>query len=289
MSTASLFLHSIEPLHIGDGVSLGDVNLPVRRERITAWPVIDGPSVKGVLKDAVNGAGLGVFQVGRAFGTDDATAVAELIVQDARLLLLPVRTLQYTFMWLSCPMALNRWVRDLADMQIEGLDGLTSWLDPIAADEVVVPVGTVSADAHNKVVIEAFALSRRESAMATQWSRWLPMVLPDEDDWTRQRLNTRFGVVADELFSSITRLATSITTRNALIYDTRTVRDQALFSQEWVLPDTVFAGLIVDGATRTSQGDLLPLLATVLPGALSFGGDTSTGHGVCEPTIRFLR
>jgi CRISPR-associated protein Cmr4 len=45
---ALLMIHALTGLHPGSGTALGVVDLPVQRERHTAWPLIPGSSLKGV-------------------------------------------------------------------------------------------------------------------------------------------------------------------------------------------------------------------------------------------------
>lgn len=49
---ALLGLHARTSLHPGSGTALGAVDLPIQREKHTGWPMIQGSSLKGVLRDA---------------------------------------------------------------------------------------------------------------------------------------------------------------------------------------------------------------------------------------------
>ncbi len=48
-----LFIHCITPLHAGSDSDLGIVDLPIQRERHTSFPKIEGSSLKGAVRSAV--------------------------------------------------------------------------------------------------------------------------------------------------------------------------------------------------------------------------------------------
>lgn len=81
-----LFLVCETPLHAGSGDSLGIVDLPIQRERHTSFPKIEGSSLKGALREAVETKVLNAFKadksnksavknnlktINRVFGHDD--------------------------------------------------------------------------------------------------------------------------------------------------------------------------------------------------------------------------
>jgi CRISPR/Cas system CMR subunit Cmr4 (Cas7 group RAMP superfamily) len=45
------WIHALTPLHVGAGSGGGFIDLPIMREKTTAWPVVPGTAVKGVLAD----------------------------------------------------------------------------------------------------------------------------------------------------------------------------------------------------------------------------------------------
>ena len=145
-------IYTISPLHCGIGQTAGAVDLPVARESHTGLPFIPGTSLKGVVRDvlerydprhvegllgssppqpggsqdeaaapeAVGGAGTG----GRPEGRDDrsgALRAGNLLFTDARLLALPVRSLQRPFLYVTSPLALRRLERELHAFGVAGV------------------------------------------------------------------------------------------------------------------------------------------------------------------------
>lgn len=110
MNSALLGLLAETPIHPGCGRSMGVVDLPVAREAATDYPLIAGSSLKGALRDKAEA--VSKDQVEKRFGRPDQAG--DLLVADARLLLLPVRSLTGAYRWLTCPHILERFRRDLA-------------------------------------------------------------------------------------------------------------------------------------------------------------------------------
>ena len=121
-----MWVHAISPIHVGCGFGVGVVDLPILREKATNWPILPGSGLKGVVvaragaSDPDKRENLAQAAFGKPDTRDDkenkdvpANAGA-LIISDARLVLLPVRSLYGTFAWVTCPLALRRLARDLA-------------------------------------------------------------------------------------------------------------------------------------------------------------------------------
>ena len=117
MHAAMLGLLAETPIHPGAGRGIGVVDLPVAREAATDYPVLVGSSLKGALLDKM-----------RTTSADDATVrfgtkehAGDLLVSDARLLLLPVRSLTGSYRWTTCPHLIERSRRDLARAGVRSL------------------------------------------------------------------------------------------------------------------------------------------------------------------------
>ena len=140
-----LFLVCETPLHAGSGDSLGIVDLPIQRERHTSFPKIEGSSLKGALREAVeqkvNSKNFKAFndndvKVHRVFGYDDGglskTEINDLNnalkdkngkdkkdfagaigFTDARLLLFPVKSMKGVFAWVTSYKVLSQFLFDM--------------------------------------------------------------------------------------------------------------------------------------------------------------------------------
>src|SRR5580658_9756747 len=104
MALNLLFVHALSSLHPGTGQGVGAIDLPVARERATNLPFVAGSTLKGCLRAVY------ARDVKAVFGESDNQG--QLQVGDARLLLLPVRSLGTTFVWATSPYVLRRFQRD---------------------------------------------------------------------------------------------------------------------------------------------------------------------------------
>jgi CRISPR-associated protein Cmr4 len=308
---ALLGLHAQTALHPGAGTALGAVDLPVQRERHTHWPTIAGSALKGILRDAcrnslVRQGGLdsqelvnstrkmdspheradNTLALATLFGppTGDSSEFAGAVsVTDARLLAFPVRSLRGVFTWVSCPQALERLQRD-AD-----LVGLK------------VPVETLSLDDHRaavasdcpcridgRLVLEEFEFTCESKFLAAGLLDWLAdNLLPATAVYTatRSRFKKQFVVISDNDFTHFARHATEVCARVGLNYETKTVKDGALFYQEFLPAETVLYSVVLANSSRSKRpaeaGALLGSLRAFLPDMLQIGGDETTGKGLC--------
>ncbi|MFW6026709.1 MAG: type III-B CRISPR module RAMP protein Cmr4, partial [Candidatus Woesearchaeota archaeon] len=101
------------PFHAGSGDSLGIVDMPIQRERHTEFPKIEGSSVKGCLRSWFS-EDENQKHIALIFGPDDgAKHAGALGFTDARLLLFPVRSVKGIYAWITCPLVLKRFMKDI--------------------------------------------------------------------------------------------------------------------------------------------------------------------------------
>ncbi len=305
--SAILGLHAQTSLHPGSGTALGTVDLPVQRERHTLWPMIPGSALKGVLRDACRD------HVKAEHGGDRTTANREnrrltatfgpptesagehagaLSVTDARLLAFPVRSLKGVFAWVTCPAVLERLARDLALGRASGLD--ESMIPQVKRDNVVVP-GDDCPCLHESthVVLEEFVFERTANTSA-EVAGWVARhLLPDSPAFTatKERFCHCLLVLHDDDFTHFARHATEIVARVGLEIETKTVKDGALFYEEFLPPESLFYALVLAHDARGQAGPdkgaagVLEFLSSVIPPFLQVGANETTGKGYCATRL----
>jgi len=286
-TTRLLFLHAQTPLHPGSGTALGVVDLPVQRERHTEWPLVPGSAIKGILRDACRRAHGNDEDLFSAFGpetNEEDKHAGALSVTDARILAFPVRSLCGVFAWTTCPAVLQRLARDLA------LAGHTS--PPFdAAQTIPQPAKDHLACGDDSpllvdgrtVVLEEFDFQRDGDATAI--ADWIAENATG-DEYTRKRIPSHLVVLHDDDFTHFVRHATEVVARIGLDYERKTVKQGALFYQEFLPADTLFYCLVFANASRRKShgkpaAEIMEYLATNLPSVLQVGGDETTGKGIC--------
>lgn len=277
-----LYIHAISPLHSGVGQSTGTIDLPVARETITGWPHLPGSAIKGVLRDACEGA-VGQEQLEAMFGppTERASEGAgKLWFTDARLLCLPVRSYHGTFAWISCPLALRRWARDLRDA------GLTPPTLPTAnpsGNQIFVARGSALAlPSSGMVILEDLDLELQSDpvdAMRTFATALAAIAIADAT-W-REEFVPRFGIVSNDIFTFLAETATEVIARVRLDDNKKTVANGALWYEEVVPAETIFAcPLLAEPRASGVAGYFNTLSDRVGARTLQIGGNASVGRGL---------
>lgn len=289
MNTRPFLVHALSPLHAGTGHSADIIDLPTARMKATGIPFLPGSSIKGVLRDARRASDS--EKTAAVFGppNDKPEHAGALVVGDARLLALPVRSFRGTFAWVTSSLLLTLAKRDLeaADLAIPSIEGRAARLAECAEGHACIHNG--------KLYLEDLDLPATESIEATAWAKRLaPLASPGDDILTR-----RFAIVDDDTMAFLWDTATQVDARVRLDENTRTVARGALWLEESLPPETLLIGLLAaDRSRRTTQASgerFEPMTPeAVLDFALSgeefhqLGGKATTGRGRCR-IVPFVR
>jgi len=290
--TAMMFIYVETPLHAGSGRGLGAVDLPIQRERITGYPIIQASSVKGKLRAEVRAANNWKddspeieMLFGKAGDSGDNFAGA-IALGDARVLLFPVRSLAGVFAWTTCLNVLQRFARDcaLAGMRLPVLDGLSS---PSPSQALIGKSSVLKAG--DVAVLEEFSYTLNEEQKVTELGKWLAKhALPSEYTYWRSELPKKLIILPDDDFRDFALYATEVQTHVRLNPDTKTVQTSALWTTESLPTDTLlYAPLMAmkprqqkDNQQAKDVNHVLETVKSALDGKhVQFGGDETTGQG----------
>ncbi len=290
MLARPFLIHALSPLHAGTGQSVGVIDLPIARMRSTGIPLLPGSSVKGVLRDALRSIGADPKRIRAVFGPNTLEASAHagaLIVTDARLLALPVRSFAGTFAWVSSPLLLSLAVRDpelrsVLDHQIPTAGATTALVASIGGENKCVNV--VGGGEGAKVYLEDLDLPVTADQCCAAWGAALaPLVGGAEHPEMFER---RFVIVDDETMTFLWETATQVDTRVRIDAETRTVADKALWTEESLPPESLLVGCLVADRSRWRDQRMTPdeVIAFVLDDErmLQFGGKATVGRGRCR-------
>jgi CRISPR-associated protein Cmr4 len=280
-----LVLHAVTGLHPGSGTALGVVDLPIQRERHTNWPLIPGSSLKGVLREALRPEDVADDEWLTLFGPTAANAsdhAGALAFTDARILAFPVRSLKGVFAWVTCPAVLARLARDL---EVIGRNN-PAWSVPdlntgsmLCAEKSPILIDT------GKAVLEEFDITRSGDLPAglVAWFQDNAAV----DDGAKQQFSTHLAILADNDFTHFVQYATEINARVGLNYETRTVKDGALFYEEFLPPETLLYALVLAQKSRRKEmrgtaSEMLGIFRNKLPPTVQIGAGETIGKGICR-------
>jgi CRISPR-associated protein Cmr4 len=273
-------LYAETSIHAGAGTSTGVIDLPIMREAHTGWPCIFGSAVKGALRAKAEQTRMDILE--DVFGPDTKNAsehAGALAVGDARLLLLPVRSLTSHFKWVTCPALIQRAAADAKRM---GRPVADFELPAIAQNEAL-----QQGDAAD-LYLEEFQFQAKQTDLSTLL-QWLAGFLPPEAGFA-DRLQQQLVVVHDDLFAHLAQYATPVTPHIAIDNDKKTVKPGALWYEETLPPETVMYITLAASASRKRSGEipaeriLSQTLQLFPPNApyLQLGGNETVGMGWCR-------
>lgn len=273
MNTRPFLLHALSPLHAGTGHTPDIIDLPTARMKATGIPFLPGSSIKGVLRDARRATDREKTEAVFGPSDDPAAHAGALVVGDARLLALPVRSFRGTFAWVTSPLLLTLAKRDLEEpsLTVPTINGRGARLAQ----------GTICVH-KDRLYLEDLDLAAAVAAEATAWAQRLaPLAFPGDDIFSK-----RFAIIDDDTMAFLWETATQVEARVRLDERTRTVAERALWLEESLPPETLLIGLLA--ADRSRRRDVKMTPDEVLGFALSgeevhqLGGKATTGRGRCR-------
>jgi len=288
-ATALLGLISETSLHAGAGDSAGVIDLPIQREGHNGWPCVFGSAVKGALRGraetATDGGRMKAEELAAVFGPDTKNAsdnAGALSVGDARLLLLPVRSLTTAFKWVTCPEALQRLKRDA-----ERLGFATDFALNIPAVGGTVAL-TVAAT--GDLFLEEYRFAQQPDPRVDGLIPALAKLM--RHDEATDELRARLTLVSDDLFAHLTQAAPPVNAHIALDSATKTAAPGALWYEQTLSPETLLYVALM--ATKARRKDTTMDAGAILGKAtglfaerpwLQLGGNETVGMGWCAVTV----
>lgn len=266
MKASILGLLAETSIHPGAGQSTGFVDLPVAREAATDYPVLVGSSLKGALRqragtESMNDDSDGI-DIDSIFGEQDCAG--EVVVSDARLVLLPVRSLSGQFAWVTCPYLLERYSRDRTRAGLNGPDLEVSVAEGKALSNMSGP-GPLFLEERQ------FDVDGAPDARVIKTLRELI-----KHGITANRLNEQLVILHNNDFAWFARYGLAINARNVLDAEKKTSTN--LWYEETLPPDSLFYTLIADRKEGDSLARLTQIFASKFP-YLQAGGNETVGQG----------
>lgn len=262
MESCVLGLLAETPVHVGAGSREGLIDLPVAREAATDYPVIPGSGFKGALRDLGRSAGWAEGgKLEKVFGERDGAG--GLVVSDALLLLLPVRSLHGAFKWITCPHLIERLSRHRKRLGWRPSPGVA-----------------VERGKYLGLRMSSLILEERQF----EWSGELPDgLLPSlapllAHEETAARLAERTVVLSDEDFTWFARYGLAVNARNKLDGDTKTTIGGALWYEETLPPDTVLFSVLADRSSDTALSEAIGLFERTP--YIQVGANETVGQGI---------
>ncbi len=289
-------LKVLTPLHIGAGQGLGHVDLPIVREAHTNFPYIPGTSLKGALrnfeinrvarerkrgekpsqleekltdKDKFDPEDRDILMLAKIFGTAGEVAeqdkealekgkeagAGKVLFSDAFIVLFPVKSAKGIFSLTTCPYVINRFFELLGiDQKVKDVpEGKAKVLNTKDHRNLI----------NNKLLLEEFVFEAEESEELKKFVELVGVFVGEEN-------KRRIVCVNDTDFMDFVSNYTEVRTHIKIDLDTGTVKEGALWTEEYVPAESVFAFSLVF---------LEEEISFTPPSTFHLGGDITTGKG----------
>lgn len=293
-----LFIYTETPLHAGAGTGTGAIDLPIQRDRVTQYPLVQASGLKGALRDVAIGSDEDINIIFGPKDTKQANEYAAAIsIGDARLLLFPVRSLIGVFAWTTSPDALARFKREVQVIKDEIPKELSGLPESIDKDKALVPTNCdLIPENENSLVLEEFAFTvdedKAKREVVTKLANWLSdQALPRNGEYTywQNKLKTSLVILPDDAFRDFALYSTEVVTRTKLNNETKTVETGALWVEEYLPTDAMLYAPVFASKPRhqpngwkdKDEHDVLQRTRELLPNRrLQLGGNETIGRGM---------
>jgi CRISPR-associated protein Cmr4 len=300
-STQPLYFIMETPLHAGSGSDLGYIDLPIQRERHTGYPKVESSGVKGAIRQSFEAVeNIDLERLQRVFGYDGdglPDKVAEkfgdkkdfagaLGFSDARILLFPVKSLKGTFAWVTCHRVLAKFRSELEELC--GEEGLFSLPEStgVASDTLYL------SSTNQKIQLEEYIYSNFEVKKdITGLANWIAEnVLAQSLPFWQSKIKENLIVLPEDDFADFLKFSTEVHTRIKIDNDTGTVKDGALFTEEYLPSETVMYSLAMFSPEFKKDGMKLDEVRSFFnnhkPDYFQMGGNSSIGKGIVRLTSK---
>lgn len=286
MTTSSLLLGLMAETAVHAGASSANhvIDLPIMREHNTGWPVVFGSAVKGALRAKAETIKMEKELLTTLFGPDTDNAsdhAGSLLIGDARLLLLPVRSLTSQFRYVTSPNLIARWQRDQARAGVK-VTSLKSELSKIANNEALV------AETTKDLFLEEYVY-QCQSTDLDDLVKDLAVLAGRAESEVKDKLT----IVNDDQFALLCRAAIPVNAHIAIDNATKTVKSGALWYAESLPAETLLYSVVGAQNSRNKKKDL-PATALLkefkaelfVSPYLQLGGNETTGMGWCKVELQ---
>lgn len=288
------YIHTVSPMHVGSGSDLGIVDMPIQREGHTGFPKIEASSLKGSMREAFELKGRTdldiLLKTYMSFGYDETNApsavqeafkekkdrefAGALGFSDARILLFPIKSAKGIFAWTTSPIVLDKFMKDLKIAKNQQNFTIT--------ENTVTTDSKIKID-DNSVILEEYQIRVEKDNNTQKIAEFLAIELNNDE------IKEKLIILSDDDFKDFVTLSTEVITRTKIDNATGTVKDGALFTEEYLPSETVMYSLalaspIVTKVTRiqnlNNEEDVMNFFISTVPEVMQIGGNATIGKGI---------
>lgn len=273
-------------IHAGTGSNTGVIDLPIQREGHNAYPCVFGSSMKGALRTHAEQNIEDESAIFAVFGADrqaENTYAGALLVSDARLVLLPIRSLTSQFKWVTSPYALQRLKDDLARFDTKQSFELPAKTP--AENEAFTAQG-----ADGDLFLEEYRFKTKAQDLSSVIAVLAGLM---QKTGVEDQLKQQLAIVSDDMFSHLAQHTTPVNAHIAIESETKIVKGGALWYEETLPPETLlYVGLAANKARKQdsdldSADKVLSKVTDLFKDKpwLQIGGNETVGMGWCAVSM----
>ena len=277
-----MWLYGLTSAHVGSGDNLSYVDLPIQREKHTGFPKIEASSLKGAIRHHVEkktdtNTVESIF--GKGSGEEDSSP-SEVAFSDARILFFPVKSAKGIFAWVTCPMVIERFVQDCK--LFGGFEELN-----LDCDKEAICTSDALKISVSKVMLEELVFESEDSTKEEAFKAWIcqlmqKLFLPTE--LQEAAFKSRVIMIPNDDFKYFTMQATEVITRNRINSETGMADGGALFTEEYLPPESIMYSLMF----LKREIEKMCVLKTHLNGnIIQIGGNATLGKGLFS--VKFVK
>ncbi|WP_052418733.1 type III-B CRISPR module RAMP protein Cmr4 [Methanolacinia paynteri] len=284
-NTKMYWIQTITPLHVGAGKEVGFVDMPIMREKVTNWPLVPGSAVKGVMRDHFGENEKYKKDINAVFGKPDDengdSFAGALVLTDAHIVCMPLRSLYGTFAYVTCPLVLARLKRDLEASGYEGLPEVPKVpvLNEQSGSEFALCTTNSSIVSNGKIFLEDLDFVNNT---ADNWADKISeIIFPDDDNW-KEIFRSHFVILSDDSFTFLSETGTEVAAHITIDDETKTAKGKALWYEEALPAEAILAGAawcdrVFENKNLTKEEIFRDFCTETLD--LQIGGKATVGKG----------
>ena len=259
-------------MHPGTGsVVNSTVDLPIQRETTTKFPFIQSSSIKGNLKNLASNLIDQEDLINKIFGESDSRG--SMVITDGKLLLFPIRSLDKVFCWITCPLILHRFSRDL---EIIG-KSVNFEVQEIMQDNIALSFYNESSG--ERLLLENYVFKIKEYEKKNELIEFIENLLPASNTYKyiKNRLDRNLFIVNDKIFTYLVNTETEIIPRIKIDQEKGVTVSGALFYEEYLPKDTLLYSMLFYNDDANSN---IEAKVNLLDGkVIQLGGNLTIGKG----------
>lgn len=294
-----LFLICETPLHAGSGDALGVVDLPIQRERHTGFPKIEASSLKGALRESFEEKYVTDRNTPRnnpdvysLFGPEEDEARTEprsgaLGFTDARLLFFPVKSVKGVYAYVTCPMILEKFIKELK-ISVPEIKDIPKLPESLNGKRTKTSSLVVSGD---NIILEEYTFEVKVDESCSEFANWISekiFNIPEMKYW-KDKLANDLVILSNDDFKDMVNLFTEVITRTKINNETGTVESGALFTEEFLPQESILYSLVMASPEFQKEGKkaekIMELFESGLKPVFQLGGNATLGKGLLRSVI----